>query len=67
MARPKPVVASSFQSVKTRTITFVSKEPQFCGSFFVCMGKKCGNRQIPANPVAGDGKLCHGFCLENIL
>jgi hypothetical protein len=31
------------------------------------MGKKCGNRQIPANPVAGDGKLCHGFCLENIL
>jgi hypothetical protein len=31
------------------------------------MGKKYGNRPIPANPVAGDGKLCHGFCLENIL
>jgi hypothetical protein len=67
MARPKPVAASSSQSVKTRTITFVSKEPQFCGSFFVCMGKNYGTRPIPANPVAGDGKLCHGFCLENIL
>jgi len=30
-------------------------------------GAEYGNRQIAANPVAGDGKLCHGFALKKIL
>ena len=35
-------------------------------ALFCLHGKKCGSRQIPANSVAGNGKLCHGFALKTV-
>ena len=65
MAKLKLVVASSSLSVKSRTIAFVPKGLQFCGPFLFGV-KKCGNRQTPANPVADNGKLCHGLAMKRL-
>jgi len=46
MARPKLVVASSSQSVKSRTITFVLKEPLLCGSFFIGVEKNAATARF---------------------